>query len=151
MSEKNSDDFFQILLQYRRIIAFGLCLLGQTILDLLIGSSLPFWMTPLILGIVAGVIVGYAQAGIFSALGSMVGRLVSILIMVFTKPGLLETSDLFLAAIGDVLGAPLPPGALIVVLLSVIICGIFGLLGGLVGGSATRIVLNFMESQQSET
>lgn len=151
MSENTSNDFFQILLQYRKIIAFSLCLLGLAILDLLIGSSLPFWLAPLILGLVAGIIVGYAQAGIFSALGSMIGRLLSILIMVFTKPGLLETSDLFLAAIGDVLGAPLPPGALIVVLLSVVICGLFGLLGGLAGGSATKLVLNFMESQRAET
>ena len=151
MSEKNSFDFFQTLLQYRRIIAFGLCLLGLAIIDLVIGSSLPFWIAPLILGIIAGVIVGYAQAGIFSALGSMAGRLLSIIIMIFTKPGLLETSDLFLAAIGDVLGAPLPPGALTIVLLSVVICGLFGLFGGLAGGSATKIVLNFMESQQAET
>ena len=148
MSEKNYFDYIQSLLQYRRSIAFALSLLGVCIIDLTVAANLPFWLTPLLVGIIAGVIIGSAQAGLFAALGTMVGRFVSIIIMVLTTPGMLKTADLFLAAIGDVLGAPLPSGSLIVVLLSVIICGLFGLFGGLAGGSATKLTKTIMESRE---
>ncbi|MFX0120809.1 MAG: hypothetical protein ACFE9A_15600, partial [Candidatus Hodarchaeota archaeon] len=76
---------------------------------------------------------------------------VSILLMILTIPGLMRTLDLFLAAIGDVLGAPLPPGSLIMILLSSVICGIFGLLGGLIGGSGVKITLGILESREVGT
>ena len=151
MSEKTYLDYLQTLLQHRQSIAFALSLICVAILDLTIASSLPFWLTPLMLGIIGGIIIGSAHAGLFTGLGTLIGRFVSILIMILTMPGLMETLDLFLAAIGDVLGQPLPPGSLIVVLLSVVICGLFGCLGGLAGGSATKIVQILVESQQEKT
>lgn len=151
MSEKKYLDYLQTLLQHRQSIAFALSLIGVAILDLTIASSLPFWLTPLMLGIIGGIIIGSAHAGLFTGLGTLTGRFVFILIMILTMPGLMETLDLFLAAIGDVLGQPLPPGSLIVVLLSVGICGLFGCLGGLTGGSATKIVRILVESQQEKT
>ncbi len=140
-------EYIHTLLEYRRSIAFAISLIGVTIIDLTIASSLPFWLSPLILGIIGGIIIGSASASLFTGLGTLVGRFVSILIMILTMPGLLKTLDHFLAAIGDVLGAPLPPGSLIIILLSSVICGLFGLLGGLVGGSATKITKSLLEEE----
>ncbi|MHA2408428.1 MAG: hypothetical protein ACXACA_08675 [Candidatus Ranarchaeia archaeon] len=140
-------EYIHTILEYRRSIAFAIGLIGVTIIDLTIASSLPFWLNPLILGIIGGIIIGAANAGLFTGLGTLVGRFVSILIMILTMPGLIETLDYFLAAIGDVLGAPLPPGSLIIILLSSVICGLFGLLGGLVGGSATKITKFLLEEE----
>lgn len=150
MSEKNALDYLNSILQYRRSIAFGLSLIAIAIMDLTIASSLPFWLGPLILGIIGGIIIGSASAGLFTGLGALVGRFLSLLIMILTMPGLLKTLDLFLAAIGDVLGAPLPPGSLVITLLSVLICGLFGLFGGFVGGSTTALVRYFRESGVKE-
>ncbi|UCG90008.1 MAG: hypothetical protein JSU57_05975 [Candidatus Heimdallarchaeota archaeon] len=148
MSEKTYQDYLQTFLQYRRTIAFGLSVIGVGVIDLTVATYLPFWLSPVLFGIIAGIIIGSAYAGLFAALGAMVGRLISIIIMVLTMPGALKTADLFLAAIGDVLGAPLPPGSIIVVLLSIIICGLFGLLGGFTGGSATKITKIMLEDRK---
>ncbi|UCE12792.1 MAG: hypothetical protein JSV04_11430 [Candidatus Heimdallarchaeota archaeon] len=150
MSEKGVLDYVKTILQYRRAIAFGLSLIVTTIIDLTIPTTLPFWLSPLMLGIIGGFIVGSASAGLFTGLGTLVGRFVSILIMILTMPGLLRTLDLFLLAIGDVLGASLPPGSLIIILLSVLICGLFGLFGGITGGSVTVLVQYFRESSVKE-
>lgn len=148
MNEKTNRDFLSTIIEYRQIIAFAVSVIGVLIIDLTIASSLPFWLPSLVVGIVGGIIIGSSRAGLFTGLGTLVGRFVSILIMIMTMPGLLSTLDLFLAAIGDVLGAPLPPGSIIVVLLSIIICGLFGLLGGLTGGSATKITKIMLEDRK---
>lgn len=145
MNEKTILDYLNTILEYRRTIAVVLSLVGVIIIDLSIASSLPFWLPPLVLGIIGGIILGTACAGLFIGMGTLIGRFVSILIMILTMPGLLRTLDLFLAAIGDVLGAPLPPGSLIVILLSSVISGLFGLLGGIIGGSATNLTKGLLE------
>lgn len=139
MNEPTLEINIRKILKYKRSIAFIISLMGMIIIDLTIASSLPFWLSPLILGIIGGIIIGSAYAGLFTGLGTLAGRFVSILIMILTTPGLIETLNYFLAAIGDVLGAPLPPGSLVIILLSSVICGLFGLLGGLLGGSGTRL------------
>ncbi len=139
MSERTLEIDIRKILKYKRSIAFIISLMGMIVIDLTIASSLPFWLSPLILGIIGGIIIGSAYAGLFTGLGTLAGRFVSILIMILTTPGLMETLNYFLAAIGDVLGAPLPPGSLVIILLSSVICGLFGLLGGLLGGSGTRL------------
>ncbi|MFX1506471.1 MAG: hypothetical protein ACFFDC_10190 [Promethearchaeota archaeon] len=141
----------QAILTDQRSIAFLIGLIGVFFLDISIASFFPFWLTPLILGIIGGIIVGSARAGLFTGLGTLVGRFVSILLVLLTVPGMLETLDYFLAAIGDVLGAPLPPGSLIIMVLSSIICGLFGLLGGFLGGSATRITKFLLETEEVDT
>ncbi|MFX0122448.1 MAG: hypothetical protein ACFFAE_02340 [Candidatus Hodarchaeota archaeon] len=144
-------EYINTILEYRRSIAFTIVLFGVAITDLTITYSLPFWMSPILFGIIGGIIIGSAYAGVFTALGALTGRFVSILIMVLTMPGLIETLDFFLAAIGDVLGAPLPPGSLIIILLSSVICGLFGLLGGLLGGSVTHITKLFLKEEEVES
>ncbi|MHA2246205.1 MAG: hypothetical protein ACXADY_14670 [Candidatus Hodarchaeales archaeon] len=151
MNEKTNQDFLSIIIEYRQIIAFAVSVIGVFIIDLTIASSLPYWLPSLVLGIVGGIIIGSSRAGLFTGLGTLVGRFASILIMILTMPGLLSTLDLFLAAIGDVLGAPLPPGSLIVILLSVVICGLFGLFGGLASGSATKLTKTIMDSREVRT
>jgi len=151
MSDKNNLDFLKTMLEYHQTIAFTVSVIGVVIIDLTIASSLPFWLPSLVVGIVGGIIIGSSRAGLFTGLGTLVGRFTSILIMILTMPGLLSTLDLFLAAIGDVLGAPLPPGSLIVILLSVIICGLFGLFGGLASGSATKLTKTIMDSREVGT
>ncbi len=148
MSETTLEFDIRRILQHPRLIAFIIALIGMIVIDLTIASSLPFWLIPFILGIIGGIIIGSASAGLFTGLGTLAGRVVSILIMILTTPGLMETLDYFLAAIGDVLGAPLPPGSLIIILLSSIICGLFGLLGGLIGGSATEITKILLEERK---
>ncbi len=151
MSDKNNLKILKTILEYHQTIVFTVSVIGVVLIDLTIASSLPFWLHPLFMGIIGGIIIGSSRAGLFAGLGSLVGRFVSILIMFFTMPGLLSTFDLFLAAIGDVLGAPLPPGSLIVVLLSVIICGLFGLFGGLASGSATKLTKTILDSREVGT
>lgn len=151
MSDKTNLNFLKTILEYHQTIAFTVSVIGVVIIDLTIASSLPFWLPSLVVGIVGGIIIGSSRAGLFTGLGTLVGRFTSILILILTTPGILRTLDLFLAAIGDVLGAPLPPGSLIVVLLSVIICGVFGLFGGLAGGSATKLIKTIMESREVGT
>jgi hypothetical protein len=145
VSEKTTLDYINTVLEYRRIIVISISLVGIVLLDLTISSSLPFWLPPFVFGIIGGIIIGTAGAGLLTGLGTLIGRFISISIMILTMPGLLRTLDLFLAAIGDVLGAPLPPGSLFVILLACVICGLFGLLGGLVGGSATKLTRDFLE------
>ena len=135
-------------LEDRRSIAFMIGLIGVFFLDISIASFLPFWLSPLILGVIGGIIIGSAHAGLFTGLGTLVGRFISILTMILTMPSLSETFDYFLAAIGDVLGAPLPPGTLIIIILSSLICGMFGLLGGLIGGSVTKITNILLEKEE---
>ena len=151
MSDKTNLNFLKTILEYHQTIAFTVSVIGVVIIDLTIASSLPFWLPSLVVGIVGGIIIGSSRAGLFTGLGTLVGRFTSILILILTTPGILRTLDLFLAAIGDVLGAPLPPGSLIVVLLSVIICGVFGLFGGLAGGSATKLIKTIMEPREVGT
>ncbi|MFX1286616.1 MAG: hypothetical protein ACFFB5_23470 [Promethearchaeota archaeon] len=148
MSETTLEFDIRRILQYPRSIAFIIALIGVIVIDLTIASSLPFWLIPLIFGIIGGIIIGSASAGLFTGLGTLAGRVVSILIMTLTTPGLMETLNYFLAAIGDVLGAPLPPGSVVIILLSSIICGLFGLLGGLIGGSATEITKILLEERK---
>ena len=140
----------QTVLEDRRSIAFGISLLGVFFLDISFASFLPFWLIPLALGIIGGIIIGSAYGGMFTGLGTLIGRLISISLMMLTVPGLSRTVDYFLAAIGDVLGTPLPPGSLIILLLSSVICGVFGLLGGLLGGSATKITKFLLEKEEVE-
>ncbi len=151
MNEKTNLDFLTIIIEYRQIIAFAVSVIGVVLIDLTIASSLPFWLHPLFVGIIGGIVIGSSRAGLFTGLGTLVGRFTSILIMILTMPGLLSTLDLFLAAIGDVLGAPLPLGSLIVILLSVIICGLFGLFGGLASGSATKLTKTILDSREVGT
>lgn len=151
MTKKTDQYNFGKILENREIIVLVISVFGIIISDLTIASSLPFWFPPIVMGIVGGIILGSSRAGLFSGLGTLVGRVVSILLMILTIPGLMRTLDLFLAAIGDVLGAPLPPGSLIVILLSSVICGIFGLLGGLIGGSGVKITLGILESREVGT
>jgi len=135
----------QTALEDRRSISFLIGLIGVFFLDISIASFLPFWLSPLILGVIGGIIIGSAYAGLFTGLGTLTGRFISILTMFLTMPSLSETFDYFLTAIGDVLGAPLPPGTLIIIILSSLICGMFGLLGGLVGGSAIKLTNLLLE------
>ncbi|MFX1533826.1 MAG: hypothetical protein ACFFDI_06290 [Promethearchaeota archaeon] len=144
----NFDDILQKVYQYRKPIAFGLVLLGTLLVDLTIGAILPFWITPLTLGLVAGILIGSAQAGLFAILGAMLGRLLSIFFMILTIPGLLETLELLISAIGDFIGVTLPGGSLIVVILSVLITGIFAALGGTAGGSTVQLIQNYMGYKQ---
>ncbi|MFX0206936.1 MAG: hypothetical protein ACFFDT_13195 [Candidatus Hodarchaeota archaeon] len=148
MSETNFSNI-KTVLEDRRSIALGIGLLGVFFLDISFASFLPFWLIPLALGIIGGIIIGSAYGGLFTGLGTLAGRLLSILLMILTVPGLSKTFDYFLAAIGDVLGAPLPPGSLIILLLSSVICGLFGLLGGLIGGSATKITNQLIEKEEA--
>ncbi|MHA2298983.1 MAG: hypothetical protein ACXAEU_12750 [Candidatus Hodarchaeales archaeon] len=150
MSENDIVEYLRKTLQYKKTIAFVLPLLGIFIIDLTIGPLLAFWMVPLVLGVISGILVVSARVGVFSALGTMMGRLLSIIFMVLTVPGFLATLDLFINAIGDFIGISLPAGALIVILLSVLFCGIFTALGGMTGGSLARIVQIFM-AQKKET
>jgi hypothetical protein len=150
MSKTNFNNI-KTALEDRRSIAFAISLLGVFFLDISFASFLPFWLIPLALGLIGGIIIGSAYGGLFTGLGTLAGRLLSILLMMLTVPGLSRTFDYFLAAIGDVLGAPLPPGSLIVLLLSGFICGVFGLLGGLLGGSATKITKFLLEKEEVET
>ncbi|UCG03260.1 MAG: hypothetical protein JSW11_04565 [Candidatus Heimdallarchaeota archaeon] len=150
MSE-TSFKYLYTILDNRRSVAFVVGLIGVFILDISIASFLPFWLSPLILGVIGGIIIGSARASLFTGLGTLVGRFMSILTMILTVPGLLETLDYFLAAIGDVLGASLPPGSLMIIFLSSVICGLFGFLGGLVGGSATKITRLLLEKEEVDT
>ena len=128
------------ILQYKKTLAFSIGLIGMVLLDLTVSSELAFWITPLLVGILAGVVYGSAFGGTFAALGSMFGRLISTMLIAVTTPGMLRTGDLFLAAVGDVLGAPLPTGSLIIILLSMIISALFSYLGGTTGGSAVKLI-----------
>ena len=148
---KMSERYFKSLqsaLEDRRLIAFIIGLIGMFFLDISIASFLPFWLSPIILGVIGGIIIGSAYAGLFTGFGTLTGRFISILTMILTMPSLSETFDYFLAAIGDVLGAPLPPGTLIIIILSSLICGMFGLLGGLVGGSGIKITNILLEKEE---
>lgn len=131
---------FEKFFQNRKLVAFTVGLMGMILLDLTISASLLFWITPLLIGIIAGLLYGSASGGAFVALGSMLGRFLSMITMAFTTPGMLRTGDLFLAAIGDVLGSPLPAGSLIIILVSMIISALLSYLGGTTGGSAAKIV-----------
>ncbi|MFW9905169.1 MAG: hypothetical protein ACFFFH_12595 [Candidatus Thorarchaeota archaeon] len=141
----------QTILVDQRSIAFLIGLVGVFFLDISIAAFFPFWLSPLVLGIIGGIIVGSARAGLFTGLGTLVGRFVSILLILLTIPGMLETLDFFLAAIGDVLETPLPPGSLVIILLSSVICGLFGLLGGFLGGSATKITKFLLKTEEVDT
>ena len=147
MSKTNFNKI-QTVLKDQRLIAFGIGLLGVFFLDISFASFLPFWLIPLVLGIIGGIIIGSAYGGLFTGLGTLAGRFISTLTMLLTIPGLSRTFDYFMAAMGDELGASLPPGSLIILLLSSLICGMFGLLGGLVGGSATKITNILLEKEE---
>ncbi|MFX1253623.1 MAG: hypothetical protein ACFFCZ_18575 [Promethearchaeota archaeon] len=147
----NFDEILQKVYQYSKPIAFGLVILGTLLVDLTIGAILPFWITPLTLGIIAGILIGSAQAGLYAILGAMLGRLMSILVMVLAVPGLLETLELFISAIGDFIGVTLPGGSLIIIILSMLISGIFAGLGGTTGGSIVQLFKNYTAYKQKTT
>ncbi len=83
-------------------------------------------------------------AGIFAALGAMAGRILAIFVIVSTVPGLLGTLDLFVEIVGGYAGFSMPGGAMIVVAFSAIVSGLFGALGGVAGGSAWKMVTNYL-------
>ncbi|MFX0064091.1 MAG: hypothetical protein ACFFC7_18120 [Candidatus Hermodarchaeota archaeon] len=147
----NFDEILQKVYQYSKPIAFGLVILGTLLVDLTIGAILPFWITPLTLGIIAGILIGSAQAGLYAILGAMLGRLVSIFVMIIAIPGLLETLELFISAIGDFIGVTLPGGSLIIILLSILINGIFAALGGTTGGAIVQLVKSYTAYKQETT
>ncbi|MFW9997603.1 MAG: hypothetical protein ACFFD4_36520 [Candidatus Odinarchaeota archaeon] len=151
MSENEIVDYLKKALQYRKTIAFGLSLVGIFVFDITLGSSLPFWMLPVVLGLVSGILAVSARAGLFAALGAMTGRLLSILFMILTIPGFLATADLFMAIVGSFIGISLPAGALIVMVLSILICGIFAALGGMFGGALAKIIQIYLSSKEESS
>jgi hypothetical protein len=71
--------------------------------------------------------------------------------MVIAVPGLLETLNLFISAIGDFIGVTLPGGSLIIIILSILISGIFASLGGTTGGSIVQLVKTYTAYKQETT
>lgn len=133
----------------KRPLGLGLALVGMVISDLTIGSALPFWVPPVFLGFVVGILMESSWAGIFAALGAMAGRTLSIFVMVSTVPGLLGTLDLFMEIIGGYAGFSMPGGAIIVVAFSAVESGLFAALGGAAGGSAWKLVTNYLTTNKS--
>ncbi len=121
-----------------------MALVGMVISDLTISSALPFWVPPVFLGFIVGILMESSWAGIFAALGAMAGRILAIFVIVSTVPGLLGTLDLFVEIVGGYAGFSMPGGAMIVVAFSAIVSGLFGALGGVAGGSAWKMVTNYL-------
>ncbi|MHA1225789.1 MAG: hypothetical protein ACTSPV_03525 [Candidatus Hodarchaeales archaeon] len=145
MSDIINRELFEKIYQNKKILGFTISFIGIFLTDLLIAKYMVFWLLPVVFGIIVGIFLGYPIAGAMAGLGAFSGRFLSILIYTFITPGSLKSADLFLSAIGDVLGANLPPGGLLVTLLSMTICGLFALLGGSISGSLTRIVQYYLE------
>lgn len=133
----------------KRLLGLGLTLVGMVISDLNISSALPFWVPPVFLGLIVGFLMESSWAGIIAALGAIAGRILSIFVMVSTVPGLLRTLDLFVEIVGGYTGLSLPGGAFIVVTFSAIVSGLFAALGGAAGGSAWKLVTNFLGTDKS--
>ncbi len=145
MNTKTDFQIFEIINQYKTPIVLLLSACGIIINDFLFALILPFWLVPLTLGIITGVIHRSYVGGLIGVLGVGLGRFISITIMIVLNNGLLETMNLFMGAIADVLSIPLPPGIFIIVLLSLIFVSIFALLGELIGTSITKIYLEISQ------
>ena len=137
------------ILSRKRLLGLGLALVGMVISDLNISSALPFWVPSVFLGFMVGFLIESSWAGVFAALGAMAGRILSIFVMVSTVPGLLGMLDLFMEIIGDYAGFLMPGGAIIVVAFSAIGSGLFAALGGAAGGSAWKLVINYLTTNKS--
>ncbi len=133
----------------KRLLGLGLALVGMVISDLNISLALPFWVPSVFLGFIVGFLIESSWAGIFAALGAIAGRILSIFIMVSTVPGLLGTLDLFVEIIGGYVGFSIPGGAIIVVAFSAIGSGLFAAMGGAAGGSAWKLVTNYLTTNKS--
>jgi hypothetical protein len=131
------------ILEYSKdaqFISITLAILLTFLIDLIIGKYLIFWITPLIIGLIVGILLNAPRAGVYSAIGAMLGRFFSILILGLTTPGLFQSGDLFLKAIEEVLGFGLPPGMLVITIISVAIIGILSLFSGLAIGALMKIL-----------
>ncbi|WP_455141809.1 hypothetical protein [Candidatus Hodarchaeum mangrovi] len=135
--------------QNKKLIGFSISFILIFLSDILFVKYMPFWIFPLLIGIGIGIYLQFPLSGIFALLGAMLARFFTIIINILTSIGTLKTGDLFMAAIGDVLGIPLPFGSLLIIIMSIIFCGLFSLLGGLLGGSATRLSLYYIQNKKS--
>ncbi|MFW9778722.1 MAG: hypothetical protein ACFFE8_07685 [Candidatus Heimdallarchaeota archaeon] len=124
----------------RKIMAFVFSIFGMLLIDLFLASQLPFWLHPIIIGAIVGIIIGNATGATVALVGALIGRFSSIITITLTRSGVFETADLFLQVIGETLGVSLPAGSLLITMLSMLFCGLFAFIGGLIGGSITKIV-----------
>jgi len=149
MSSVTIIDNIQKFVQNKKAVGFSISFILLFLSDIFFAKEMPYWFFPLLIGIVIGIYIQIPLAGIYTSLGVMLARFLTIFLNNFIFPGLLKTGDLFIAAIGDVLGIPLPFGSLLIMILSLIICGLFSLLGGLFGGSAARLSLYYIRDKKS--
>ena len=142
-------NYIQKFSQNKKAVGFSISFVLLVLSDFLFANSMPYWIFPLIIGIGIGIYFQFPLGGIYTSLGAMLARFLTINIKIITTSGMLKTGDLFIAVISDVIEIPLPFGSFLIILLSIIICGFFSLLGGLLGGSATRISLYYLQNKKT--
>lgn len=135
--------YFQKLVEQKQLMSVIGMILFILILDFTITSYLPFWLMLIFMGFIVGLIIGTERAGIYSGLGGMIGRLISLIILLLTVPNLPETLDIFVATAGEFLDIPLPQGTVFICTFSVIIAGLYTALGGIAGGSVIQLIQQF--------
>ncbi|MHA1332269.1 MAG: hypothetical protein ACTSR2_14470 [Candidatus Hodarchaeales archaeon] len=145
MSDMINRELFEKIYENKKTLGFFISLVGILLTDLLIARDMPFWLLPVIFGIIVGIFLRYPMAGAIAGLGGFLGRLLSVIVCTFITPGTLKSADLFLSAIGDVLGVNLPLGGLLITLLSMTTCGLFALFGGSISGSLVRMVEHYLD------
>jgi len=154
MTENNESFDIKSLLQYKKTITTLSCAVISTILTILydIVNIYPvFWFEPLMLGVIAGIVIGNASAGLYSLVGAILGRLIAFTFMIFTIPDFLATIDQFMLAIGSFIGITLPGGPFFAIFLSLVITGLFAMFGGIATGSAVKIVIEYMNYNREKS
>ncbi|MHA2245317.1 MAG: hypothetical protein ACXADY_10160 [Candidatus Hodarchaeales archaeon] len=140
MEKEHFKVFSQKLVRQKQRISLIGAIFAILILDLTIASYFPFWLTPIFIGFIIGLIIGTERAGIYAGLGGMIGRLISLIVLLITVPNLPETLNIFIATVGDFLDISLPQGTLVICTFSIIIAGLYTALGGICGGSVIRLL-----------
>jgi hypothetical protein len=134
------------LFEYKEILGLIFAVCFTFMLDLTFTPKLPFWLPLALIGFITGLLIGSERAAIYAGVGAMIGRLISLFILLILYSHLRTLLDLLYNVAEELIGLPDFPGTLIVILLSVSIAGIITCLGGIIGGSIRRITALLQQS-----